>query len=71
MRRKYIIVISVIAVLGILSCVCNHDKQTVKKAVASGFKIECLNVTENLERCENSEVICYGNGGIGIQCRFK
>lgn len=74
-RAKYVTAISVIVIIGLLSsCVKVKKHEPSQKPTHkfdSAYVITCEDVQENLERCENQEVICYGNGGIGIQCKFK
>lgn len=67
---KYVIAISGIVVAGLVASSCCKTEH-VKKKIGSQYKITCGDVEENLERCENQEVVCYGNGGIGISCKFK
>jgi hypothetical protein len=56
----------------VLSC-CNNSPITIKDTVA--YKMNCTNditfdTSRYTRRCENDEVICYGDGH-GFACHWK
>ena len=44
------------------------DKEVVTK---QKFRMECLQATRLISRCENKEIVCYGGWKYGLQCQFK